>query len=291
MGATDIPLKSIRLLVNTNLLISLAAVFLTLETQIQLNLPPHWHAYLFLIFVATLFEYNLHRLVTIRINKEAATSDKHRWAFQHVKTIYFLVFSSLVGLLVAITQTPFTVLLVLAPFAFLTVFYSLPVSTLHNPSFRLRQIPFLKIFLVSITWSATTILLPVIHHGMSPDAHVWMMLFERALFVFAITIPFDIRDMIVDEHDGLKTIPLFFGERKSLMISVWSLMGFILLTSLHYGSSDQRFLVVSFAISAISTIWFITNQRIRQLPLYHYGILDGTMLLQGVIVLGAYHLY
>ncbi len=161
----------------------------------------------------------------------------------------------------------------------------------NNKTFRLRQIPFLKIFLVSITWSATTVLLPVIHHGMSLDAHVWMVLFERALFVFAITIPFDIRDMMVDKRQGLKTIPLFIGERKSRMISVLTLVAFILLTTIHYGSSDQRFLVFAFAISAISTIWFITDKRIQQLPLYHYGILDGTMLLQGVLVLGAYHLY
>lgn len=284
-------LRFIQPIAHTNILISLAAVFLTVETQLQLNLDPHWHPYLFLIFIATFFEYNLHRLVTILTSQDASISVKHRWAVHHVKTFYVLVVGSFVGLLIAVTQTSFLVLLVLAPFAFLTLFYSLPVSIVGNKTFRLRQIPFLKILLVSITWSATTVLLPVIHHGMSLDAHVWMVLFERALFVFAITIPFDIRDMIEDERQGLKTIPLFIGERQSRMISVLMLVVFIIVTAIHYAHTSQVFLAVALSISALTTMWLITQERIRQLPMYHYGILDGTMLLQGVIVLGAYQLW
>lgn len=34
------------------------------------------------------------------------------------------------------------------------------------------------------------------------------MLVERFFFVFAITIPFDIRDIEADKQAGLKTIPL-----------------------------------------------------------------------------------
>ncbi len=286
-----IALRFIQPFVHTNILISLAAVFLTVETQLQLNLDPHWHPYLCLIFIATFFEYNLHRLVTILTSQDVSTAVKHRWAVHHVKTFHVLVVGSFVALLIAVTQTSFLALLALAPFAFLTLFYSLPVSIVGDKTFRLRQIPFLKIFLVSITWSATTVLLPVIHHGISLDAHVWLVLFERALFVFAITIPFDIRDMIEDERLGLKTIPLFIGERKSRMISVLMLMVFIIVTAIHYAHTSQMFLAVALSISALTTMWLITQERIRQLPLYHYGILDGTMLLQGVIVLGAYPLW
>ena len=45
-----------------------------------------------------------------------------------------------------------------------------------------------------------------------------MNLVSRFLFVFAITIPFDIRDL---QHDigKLKTIPLFLGEKKAKRIA------------------------------------------------------------------------
>lgn len=281
-------LKLIQPIVHTNILISLAAGFLTFETQLQLNLGPHWHPYLFLIFTATLFEYNLHRLVTIRTTNDASISVKHRWAVQHAKMYPVLVVCSLIGLLIAVVQTPLPVLLALAPFACLTLLYSLPVSNGNNTLVRLRQVPYLKIFLVSITWSATTVLPPVIHHGVPLNDPIWMMLLERALFVFAITIPFDIRDRIEDGRQGLKTIPMRLGERRSRWLSVIALLAFTLLTSLHYASTDQVFLAAAFLLSALTTIGLITHERIRQLPLYHYGILDGTMLLQGVLVLGAY---
>src|SRR3546814_16434708 len=39
------------------------------------------------------------------------------------------------------------------------------------------------------------------------------------LFVVAITIPFDIRDIYQDRYYGLKTIPVLFGERKAMVLS------------------------------------------------------------------------
>ena len=45
------------------------------------------------------------------------------------------------------------------------------------------------------------------------------MLLERFLFVFAITIPFDIRDMEIDIKEGLKTIPVIMGKKKAMMIA------------------------------------------------------------------------
>lgn len=284
-------MKILHVLINSNIYISLAAVFLTVETQIQLNMQPHWHPYLFLIFFATLFEYNLHRLVTILTSREASNSDKHRWINGNSKTFYFLVFCSVIGFLIAIIQAKIVVLLTLIPIAILTLFYSMPISNFAKKTFKLRQIPFLKIFLISLIWSTTTVMLPVIHNGgIFLNGHIVSMLIERFLFVFAITIPFDIRDMIADKSQGLKTIPLLIGVNKSTLIALLTLMLFIIISTIHYNFTNQPFLVLSFSISALTTIIFLTVNKIRNLPLYHYGILDGTMLLQGVLVLCFYQL-
>ncbi|HXU27354.1 MAG TPA: hypothetical protein VN698_08990, partial [Bacteroidia bacterium] len=61
---------------------------MTIETQIQLGMHPQLHPYLFLIFFATLFEYNLHRLITILTNKKAINSDKHSWVKKYLKMFY-----------------------------------------------------------------------------------------------------------------------------------------------------------------------------------------------------------
>ena len=54
----------------------------------------------------------------------------------------------------------------------------------------------------------------VIENEIIITQNIILHLTSRLLFVFAITIPFDIRDL---EHDvgKLRTIPLFFGKKKS----------------------------------------------------------------------------
>lgn len=257
---------------------------LTVETQLQLGMPPQWHPYLFIIFFATLFDYNLHRLVTVLSNKEALNSDKHKWLKEYLNLFYVLVVFSVIGFLIAVYFAKREVLITLSPFAFITLFYSLPVFKNQKYLFRLREIPILKIFLISIVWSATTILLPIVQSGKSFDyLHVALMLIERFLFVFAITIPFDIRDMQGDEQSGLKTIPLIIGVKKSMILANTLIMLFLLISVYHYQSSIA-FTLLTFVLSAISTLYFLNSKTLQKLSFYHYGILDGTMLLQGILL-------
>lgn len=282
-------MKLIKLLINSNIYISLAAVALTVSTQIQLGLKPQWHPYLFLIFFATLFEYNLHRLITILTHSEAINSDKHSWVKKNSFGFYVLVACSVLGFIISVFQAKYTVLLTLAPIAGLTLFYSTPITKTANGIFRLRQIPYLKIFLIAFVWSTITILLPVIHsENKIEDWRVFTMIIERFLFVLAITIPFDVRDMLDDSKTELKTIPLKIGEKKSSTLSLILISLFLVITIIHYVLTKQYFITIAYIISFITTIYFLLNKKIQSLTNYYYGILDGTMLLQGVLVILLY---
>lgn len=277
----------LRTLINSNIYISLAAVLLTIETQIQLGMSPQWHAYLFLIFFATLCEYNVHRLITVLINKKALDSEKHKWVKDNLIAFYGLVALSVAGFCIAAFMAKKEVLLTLAPIAALTLLYSVPVYGNKKNIFRLREIPYLKIFMISFTWSATTVLLPLIKTGQAYEMrHVILMLVERFLFVFAITIPFDIRDMDADRVANTKTIPLLLGEKKSMLISYSCVLIFLAISLFHYSIFNQGFIAIAMGISAISTFVFLKWDRAKKLQLYHYAILDGTLLLQGILVLG-----
>ncbi len=282
--------KSIQALIHSNIYISLAAVFLTVSAQIQLGMKPQWHPYLFIIFFATLFEYNLHRLITVLTNKEALNSEKHRWVRENLLAFYILVSVSVVGFgVVALLAKP-EVLFTLAPFAVITLFYSVPVFEKHKHLFRLREIPYLKIFLIAIVWSASTILLPIVQSGVTfGKVHIAIMLTERFFFLLAITIPFDIRDLEADRHSGLKTIPLLLNEKGAMYLSYLSLLLFILISAMHYLSHNDWDLMSAMGISTITTFIFLKSEKIRKLTFYHYGILDGTMLLQGLLVLLFYY--
>ena len=281
------PLKTI---IQSNLYISLAALLLTVSAQIQLGMAPQWHPYLFLIFFATLFEYNLHRLITVLTNQEALNSEKHRWVRENRKKFYALVFISVAGFICAALMAKAKVLLMFAPLGIITLFYSVPVSANPNHLLRLREIPYLKIFLIALVWSASTILLPVIQTTEKINiTGILLLLAERFFFILAITIPFDIRDMEADRHDGLKTFPLLLNENKAIIISNLALLTFILISFFHYQMRGDWFIIGALCISALSTYLFINLKYFRNLSEYYYGVLDGTMILQGVLVLIFYY--
>ncbi|MES2681379.1 MAG: UbiA family prenyltransferase [Bacteroidota bacterium] len=284
-------MKFFSFIIHTNIFISLAAVALTVATQVQMGLAPQLHPYLFIIFFATIFEYNLHRLVTVIKNPQALDDEKHKWVKKHLLAFYILVAVSVAGFALAVCFAKKEVLITLFPIGLLTVLYSLPLLKIKKMVFRLREIPLAKIFVISVVWSGATILLPVIESGrVFETSHVVTLLIERFIFVFAITVPFDIRDMVTDRESNLKTIPILLGEQKALRIAGSALLLFTLICTWHYLGTGQVFLLPAFILSALSTYIFINNKKIQNTKYYHYFVLDGTMLLQALLVCLFYYL-
>jgi 4-hydroxybenzoate polyprenyltransferase len=282
--------KLIGAFIHSNIYISLAAVLLTVAAQIQLGLPPQGHPYLFIIFFATFFEYNLHRLITVLTNEEALNSEKHRWVRENLKSFYLLVFFSVTGFVIVVLKAKIEVLITLAPFALITFFYSVPVFRKNKHFFRLREIPYLKIFLIAMVWSATTILLPVVQSEKTFNSvDIVFLLTERFFFIFAISIPFDIRDREADLYAGLKTFPILLTDKRSMLISYVSLAVFLLISLIHYKHAGTRFIIWAMALSDVTTYLFLNSEKLKIQSCYYYGVLDGTMLLQGLLVLLFYY--
>lgn len=145
---------------------------------------------------------------------------------------------------------------------------------------RWRDYPLVKIFLISAVWSALTGLIPFVHTGRAEVLSGTLLFFERAFFIFAITIPFDIRDMYVDDTSGLKTLPQVIGIRRAkllalIILTISAFLTFILI-SLHV--YDQR-LILPYAICLLITAFLIRNAQTEMDDYYYSGLLDGTMFL------------
>ena len=277
-------------LINSNVYISLAAVLLTIEAQIQLGMQPSWHPYLFIIFFATMLEYNFHRLITLWVRKETLADEKYTWLRNNISVFYGLMIFSVLGFFAALIFAKTQVIITLLPIGLITIFYSLPIFKSKQKLFRLREISILKIFLISAVWALSTVLLPVIQSDSGFDkTNILLMLIERTLFVFAITIPFDIRDIESDKNVGLKTIPLLIGEKKAILLAMFSLVLFILLCLVHYMKTPLLYTLPALIISAATTVVFIISNKIKKAAYYHYGILDGTMFFQGLMVVASYY--
>ncbi|MCC6584897.1 MAG: UbiA family prenyltransferase, partial [Chitinophagales bacterium] len=82
---------------------------------------------------------------------------------------------------------------------------------------RLRDFPFVKIFLIALVWSLTSVVLPALENNINllERRDVLVVLAAQFVYILFITLPFDINDAQVDKASGIKTIPSVFGIRFS----------------------------------------------------------------------------
>lgn len=147
----------------------------------------------------------------------------------------------------------------------------------------------MKIFLITSIWSVSTIILPVIQAGNEIlTSRVILLFAERFLFIFAIAIQFDIRDMQADRRAGLKTIPLLIGQDKAIFLSFLTLAAILFFSVLHYPNQNDWFILWALCISTAITYLFLTLHFFRNRTRYYYQVFDGAVLLQGLLVLGFY---
>ena len=154
-------------------------------------------------------ERNLMREIRLKKGQRHAKKD---WLNQHRLAVYLLI---LVGGFMSLYRfIDFRLSTQLA-----TIFSG--VLSIFYP-FGLRKIPFIKIFVISFVWTISSMLLLVLENNIPISQNIVLHLIARFLFVFAITIPFDIKDLKYDAQ-SLRTIPLFFGVSQSRFIAVFVL--------------------------------------------------------------------
>ena len=137
----------------------------------------------------------------------------------------------------------------------------------------------------------STILLPVIQAEEEIlNTQVLLLFAERFLFIFSIAIQFDIRDMQADQRAGLKTIPLLIGQDKAIILSFLTLAASLFFSVFHYPNQNDWFILWALCISTAITYLFLKIHFFKNLTRYYYQVLDGALLLQGLLVLGFYFL-
>ena len=161
------------------------------------------------VFCATILAYNFQRLV--RLNK----GQKHfykDWLNNNRKLIFLLMFFAAIVSGYLFFDFKLSTQLAILFVGIISVFYP----------FLLRGIPFAKIFIISFVWAFSTMILLVLENNIPISQNIFWKWLSLFLFVFAITIPFDIRDIKYDKQN-IVTIPLFFGVKVAKIIAVFAL--------------------------------------------------------------------
>ena len=193
------------------------------------------------VFFATLFTYNYQRVVRI---KKGLKHVRKAWLAKQNIAIYILMVCG--GLVSAYCFFEFQ--LVTKVFI---VFVAL-LSVLYP--FGLRKIPFIKIFIISFVWAVSTMLLLALENNIPISQTIVLQLLSRFLFVFAITIPFDIRDLKYDDQNT-QTIPLFFGTLKARFIAILSLFICLAISVFQYLEKT----IISSNLLALILLYFVAS--------------------------------
>ena len=198
----------IRFLINTNIWVAFCALALTLSSEVILQTSNPFISQF--VFFATVFTYNFQRFAIIKMG---SSHSKKNWLNKNRKAIYGLMFFAFIMSVYYFVNFKSSTQIVILFVGALSLFYP----------FGIRKIPFAKIFIISFVWVNSTMLLLVLENTIVISEYIIWNLISRFLFVFAITIPFDIRDI---KHDvgNLITIPLFFGEKKSKWIASFAIL-------------------------------------------------------------------
>lgn len=262
-------------LLYSNLFIAACAIALCLQTFAIEGAAVRWWL-IVEIFAATQCIYALHRLVSLRRLKPELVNERFK-NIQALKGLIWALFIASAGIgFYGFWQLGFSTQLALVLPAILSLGYVLPIWKTK----RLRDFHFIKIFLIAGVWSYVTVFLPAMELDWALDTQLFLIFSERALFVFAITLPFDIRDMEIEKANGVKTIPALIGAKNSISLGIGLLICWGIGNYLLYPLYTAHLM----AIIALMTILIIAFSYPRKADWYYTGLLDGTMLIQGLFL-------
>ncbi len=275
--------KFIDLLLYGNFWIALCALAMIVQTQRLFGQLPQLDVLALFVFFATLFIYAVHRIVGISKLHEFYDVDRYAVIARYKHHIRVYAVLGLLGMAYLFWSLSFSTQMALVIPGLLSLGYVVPF--LKGSRRRLRDINHIKIFLIAIVWAWITVLLPALEYSVSDPLPLLLMSLERALFIFAITLPFDIRDLKVDAHSAVKTLPSTIGLKRSrqlgyaVLLLMWALVMANFMLSFYSLPT-----LIALSLSILSTTLLVHYSNEKRHDYYYSGLMDGTMIVQFILV-------
>jgi 4-hydroxybenzoate polyprenyltransferase len=267
-----------------NIYVGLGAVCLVQSSIIQLKFPNHLIYYSLLVFFSTLFVYNFQRFFYKSPKDNNLNSIRRQWIFKNQTAIKALIGIGFTGVVITFFFNDYTILFYLSPLLVLSLFY-------FAPFIKLRKSPWLKLLTLVVVWTMVTTVVPILLEDTLLTPNNVLHIILRFCFMAAICIPFDIRDLQIDKADAVSTIPQLLGESKARWLAFGFMILYIILINAEYlfGMIDLKILIGLMLSALINAILIFMSSSKRNEYFYVAGI-DGTMILQGIVLIAFYYL-
>ncbi|MDX1650972.1 MAG: hypothetical protein R3277_00660 [Brumimicrobium sp.] len=262
----------LRLIIYGNYLIAFSAGFLAMSFAKHLGNNSEVEVFL-TVFFATLGTYNFQRIPRLNEVLESS-SPRHVWLNRFKPLVFINAITGLLGagVLYFFVLEPKNDFIFLFVLFLLSIFYALK---LFGGS-ALRDLPFIKIHLIAFVWLLVCFVWPLVRIESNLGSYIEPGL-SLYLFILALTIPFDIRDLYYDE-ESKKTIPQLIGVQGSKYFALLFLLSAFVLILIY----DQKFIYnVFFWISFFGGAALIYFSNTQRKEMYFSGLIDGWILFYG----------
>lgn len=255
------------------------------QTYLQLEYTVGFDRLTVFIGSATLFTYLLQRQIALWKVGEMPATSLLQYLTNHRLLVFTLLGISGAGMAYGFSGIDSTLYPLMGFIGLISLAYDIPIGNR-----RLRTTGILKVFLIAFVWGAVTVLLPAVHAGESlQSANVWMLMVQRSLFILAITLPFDLRDVLIDREVQMETVPARIGHKATISLSVWLLAGVWLLEVVRIFFFHHTALLlwqplVGLSVALVGTAWIIYRKPTVDDDVYFFGMLDGSMLVQFLLI-------
>jgi 4-hydroxybenzoate polyprenyltransferase len=152
---------------------------------------------------------------------------------------------------------------------------------------RLRDVSYLKVFLVAAVWAWVTAALPALLGYWLAAVPAALMLLERFFFLFAAALAFDIRDIPLDARSMARTLPMRLGVGRAKLLAALSMLLMLCCAWLNWRAdvyTAVQWLGLAFCAS-LALLIILLSDRLRH-DYFFSGLLDGVLTLQFVLVCG-----
>lgn len=276
-------------ILRSQLIVSLCALAFAAETYLVTGLHAS-HLGLTLVFSSTLLLYNIAQL---RFDISRAIMGNIRLSLTGDRMNVILAAASLIITLPLLTQINPLGQLVYLIISLSAILYVMPFRFRGRNVRGLREIPVFKNILLSAVWAFATVLLPFAFTGsLQYDEQIIFMALRRFLFVYSLTVIFDIRDQEHDRRAGFRTLPMSVGVKNTKALAIGTLVIFLALALADPAirSSAVTHYREALIFSALITMALIMLADTRRRNAYYIVIVDGSMIMQFLIV-AAFSLY
>ena len=255
-------------LIYLNLVVAISTGVLSGGYAFRLGVE-HWYEYALFGFFSTMAVYNGQRLLK---SDAAIRTPWLRWVEKNKAFLFLLSIFCLLGaatLLIRLNIWKWETLMLLAVSGVISILYVIKINGMN-----MRELPHMKIHLISLSWVVVLLLFPAIQEGAELR---WEVFVAHYIYVLAVTIPFDIRDLKYD-RERQKTIPQVLGVNGSKVLSILLLAGF---TAIMFYSDPNLMHNFVFHLAVSIQVALVVFMNEERSDLYCAGWIDGAIAILG----------